>query len=117
MGASRWPGVRLIATLAAPARPRAVLKRVYVACGSDMTARGTLHLLAREAGLGVEDFRIGLRSNVDLGSDLFDWLIGITHMLHTPAVDPSRITSSSSYSETSLSAAKPGTPPCSASRR
>ena len=58
------------------------LKRVYVACGSDMTTRGTLHLLARDAGFEVEDFRIGLRSNVDLGSDLFDWLIGMTHMLH-----------------------------------
>jgi hypothetical protein len=37
---------------------------------------------AREAGFEVEDFRIALRSNVDLGSDLLDWLIGMTFMLH-----------------------------------
>ena len=42
-------------------------------------------MLAREAGFEVEDFRIGLRSNVDLGTDLIDWLIGMTHMLHHSA--------------------------------
>jgi SAM-dependent methyltransferase len=58
------------------------LVRVYVACGSDFTTGRKLHVLAREAGFEVEDFRIGLRSNVDLGSDMLDWLIGMTHMLH-----------------------------------
>lgn len=58
------------------------LERVYIACGSDFTTGRKLHVLAREAGFEVEDFRIGLRSNVDLGSDMLDWLIGMTHMLH-----------------------------------
>jgi SAM-dependent methyltransferase len=58
------------------------LLQVYVASGSDFTTGRKLHVLAREAGFEVEDFRIGLRSNVDLGSDLLDWLIGMTYMLH-----------------------------------
>jgi Methyltransferase domain len=58
------------------------LDRVYIACGSDMTTGSKLHVLARAAGFEVEDFRIGLRSNVDLGSDMFDLLIGMTHLLH-----------------------------------
>ena len=64
------------------------LERVYAACGSDFQAGRKLHVLAREAGFEVEDFRIGLRTNVDLGPDLLDWLIGMTQMLHhsNPAV-------------------------------
>jgi SAM-dependent methyltransferase len=58
------------------------LTRVYIASGSDFTTGRKLHLLAREAGFEVEDYRIGLRTNVDLGTDLLDWLIGMTHMLH-----------------------------------
>lgn len=58
------------------------LERVYTACGSDFQTGRKLHVLAREAGFEVEDFRIALRSNVDLGSDLLDWLIGMTRMLH-----------------------------------
>jgi SAM-dependent methyltransferase len=58
------------------------LERVYVACGSDFQTGRKLHVLAREAGFEVEDFRIGLRTSVDLGTDLLDWLIGMTHMLH-----------------------------------
>jgi hypothetical protein len=46
------------------------LVRVYVACGSDFTTGRKLHVLARDAGFEVEDFRIGLRSNLDLGSDV-----------------------------------------------
>ncbi len=58
------------------------LERVYAACGSDFQTGRKLHVLAREAGFEVEDFRIALRSNVDLGTDLLDWLIGMTRMLH-----------------------------------
>jgi len=58
------------------------LERVYAACGSDFQAGRKLHVLAREAGFEVEDFRIGLRTNVDLGPDLLNWLIGMTQMLH-----------------------------------
>jgi SAM-dependent methyltransferase len=61
------------------------LERVYVACGSDFRTGRKLHLLARAAGFDVEDHRIGLRSNVDLGSDMLDWLIGMTRMLHHSA--------------------------------
>ena len=65
------------------------LERVYAACGSDFQAGRKLHVLAREAGFEVEDFRIGLRTNVDLGTDLLDWLIGMTQMLHhSNPVDP-----------------------------
>jgi SAM-dependent methyltransferase len=64
------------------------LERVYAACGSDFQAGRKLHVLAREAGFEVADFRIGLRTNVDLGPDLLDWLIGMTQMLHhsNPAI-------------------------------
>jgi hypothetical protein len=58
------------------------LERVYIACGNDITTGRKLHVLAREAGFEVEDFRIGLRSNIDLGPDMFDWLIAATHILH-----------------------------------
>jgi SAM-dependent methyltransferase len=58
------------------------LLSVYIASGSDFTTGRKLHVLAREACFEVEDFRIGLRSNVDLGTDLLDWLIGMTRMLH-----------------------------------
>ncbi len=58
------------------------LERVYAACGSDFQVGRKLHVLAREAGFEVEDFRIGLRTNVDLGPDLLEWLIGMTLMLH-----------------------------------
>jgi len=61
------------------------LERVYAACGSDFQAGRKLHVLAREAGFEVEDHRIALRSNVDLGPDLLDWLIGMTRMLHHSA--------------------------------
>jgi SAM-dependent methyltransferase len=66
------------------------LERVYEASGSDFQTGRKLHVLAREAGFEVEDFRIALRSNVDLGSDLLDWLIGMTQMLHHTA--PSVVT-------------------------
>lgn len=58
------------------------LTSVYIASGSDFTTGRKLHTLARKAGFQVEDFRIGLRTNVDLGTDLIDWLIGMTQMLH-----------------------------------
>lgn len=93
------------------------LRRVYAATGSDFDAGRKLHVLAREAGFEVEDFRIGLRSNVDLGTDLIDWLIGMTHMLHHSAPAVLTRDASSSSSATSPGGATAATPRCSAIRR